>query len=167
MLPTLSSPSDAIEAVSTLLYHVGASFESIYGASIGATDVSVTPALMRHLGYDKGINYVKRDYFTAEDWNILLESNEEDTVTYLETVSLESGKDYVVRLLNDTQTVGEFSGIAVEGTSGITDTAADMPQILITSGYFLSCAISFFPARSCYRSAGNGGCGERDATKGG
>ena len=74
MLPSLSStsPSDAIDAVSTLLYHVGASFESIYGASTGATDVSVAPALMRHFGYDKGINYVKRDYFTSEDWNNLL-----------------------------------------------------------------------------------------------
>lgn len=74
MQPSLSSssPSDAIDAVSTLLYHVGASFESIYGASTGATDVSVAPALMRHFGYDKGINYVKRDYFTALDWHNLL-----------------------------------------------------------------------------------------------
>lgn len=74
MLPKVSktSPADAIDAVSTLLFHVGASFQSIYGASTGATDVSVAPALMRYFNYDKGINYVKRDYFTTEAWNEML-----------------------------------------------------------------------------------------------
>lgn len=74
MLPALSSssPSDAIDAVSTLLYHVGAAFESIYGASTGALDISVAPALVKYFGYDKGINYVKRDYFTSDEWNSML-----------------------------------------------------------------------------------------------
>lgn len=75
MLPSLSksSSSEAIDAVSTLLYHVGAAFESIYGASTGATDVSVAPALMKYFDYDKGINYLKRDFFTNEEWNEILQ----------------------------------------------------------------------------------------------
>lgn len=74
MLPSLTSksPSDAIDAVSTLLFHVGASFESVYGASTGATDVSVAPALLKYFDYDKGINYLKRDYYTADEWNAIL-----------------------------------------------------------------------------------------------
>ncbi len=74
MLPSLTSksPAESIEAVSTMLYHVGAAFQSIYGASTGATDVSVAPALMEYFGYDKGINYVKRDYYTEADWNAML-----------------------------------------------------------------------------------------------
>lgn len=74
MLPSLTSksPSDAIDAVSTLLFHVGASFESIYGMSTGATDISVAPALMKYFNYDKGINYLKRDFFTTEEWNDIL-----------------------------------------------------------------------------------------------
>lgn len=74
MLPSLTknSPSNSIDAVSTLLYHVGAAFESVYGASTGATDISVAPALMKYFGYDKGINYVKRDYFTSDEWNSML-----------------------------------------------------------------------------------------------
>lgn len=75
MLPSLtkSSPSTAIDAVSTLLFHVGASFESIYGASTGATDVSVAPALMKYFDYDKGINYLKRDFFTSGEWDEILQ----------------------------------------------------------------------------------------------
>ncbi len=75
MLPSLTStsPSDAIDAVSTLLFHVGASFESIYGASTGATDLSVAPALLKYFDYDKGINYLKRDFFTNDEWNEILQ----------------------------------------------------------------------------------------------
>ena len=71
MLPKLtsSSPSDAIEEVSTLLFHVGAAFESIYGASTGATDVSIAPALKKYFGYDKGVSYLLRDFFSEEEWN--------------------------------------------------------------------------------------------------
>lgn len=74
MLPKLTSksPSDAIDAVSTLLYHVGASFESAYGASTGATDISVAPALLKHFSYDQGIDYVPRDYYTQADWDSML-----------------------------------------------------------------------------------------------
>ncbi len=74
MLPklTAASPSDAIDAVSTLLYHVGASFESSYGASTGATDISVAPALLKHFSYDQGIDYVPRDYYTQADWDSML-----------------------------------------------------------------------------------------------
>lgn len=75
MLPSLTSksPSDAIDAVSTLLFHVGASFESIYGASTGATDLSVAPALLKYFDYDKGINYLKRDFFTNSEWDEILQ----------------------------------------------------------------------------------------------
>ena len=74
MLPSISSksPSEAIEAVSTLLYHVGAGFKSVYGASTGATDVSIAPALTKYFGYDKGVRYLLRDYYTASDWNDII-----------------------------------------------------------------------------------------------
>ena len=74
MLPSLTSksPSDAIDAVSTLLFHVGAAFESVYGVSTGATDISVAPALMTYFDYDKGINYLKRDFHSSEEWNEML-----------------------------------------------------------------------------------------------
>lgn len=74
MLPKLTSksPSDAIDAVSTLLYHLGASFESVYGASTGATDISVAPALLKHFGYDQGIDYLPRDYYTQKEWDAML-----------------------------------------------------------------------------------------------
>lgn len=74
MLPKLTSksPSDAIYAVSTLLFHVGAAFESAYGASTGATDVSVAPALLKYFNYDQGISYVNRDYYTSAEWDAML-----------------------------------------------------------------------------------------------
>lgn len=86
MLPSLTSKSasDAIEAVSTLLFHLGASFESVYGASTGATDISVAPALLKYFGYDKGIDYVLRDYYTQEQWDSMLlnELNNNRPVAY-------------------------------------------------------------------------------------
>ena len=74
MLPSLTAQSSAesIDAVSSLLFHVGAAFHSIYGVSTGATDVSVAPAMMDNFGYDKGINYVKRDYYDTDEWNSML-----------------------------------------------------------------------------------------------
>ncbi len=74
MLPSLDNNSDAeaIEQVSTLLYHAGVAFESIYGASTGATDVSVAPALKKYFGYDKGVAYRLRDFYTEQDWNDIL-----------------------------------------------------------------------------------------------
>lgn len=74
MLPSLdkSSNAEAIDEVSTLLFHVGAAFESIYGASTGATDVSVAPALKKYFGYDSGVAYRLRDFYTEEAWNDIL-----------------------------------------------------------------------------------------------
>ncbi len=74
MLPSLDkySDSEAIEQVSTLLFHVGAAFESIYGASTGATDVSVAPALKKYFGYDNGVSYRLRDFYTEEEWSDIL-----------------------------------------------------------------------------------------------
>ncbi len=81
MLPQLTakSPSDAIDAVSTLLFHAGAAFESVYGGSgTGATDVSVAPAMLKYFGYDNGINYVKRDYYSTADWHAMMMSEFEN-----------------------------------------------------------------------------------------
>ncbi len=74
MLPSLTKNSDieAIDAVSTLLYHVGAAFESIYGASTGATDVSVAPALKKYFGYDNNVSYLLRQFYTEEQWNEII-----------------------------------------------------------------------------------------------
>ena len=75
MLPSLTtkSPSDAIDAVSTLLFHAGAAFESVYGGyGTGATDVSVAPAMLKYFGYDNGINYVKRDYHSTAEWHAMM-----------------------------------------------------------------------------------------------
>ena len=74
MLPTLTatSPDDAVNEVSTLLYHVGAAFESVYGASTGATDVSVAPALKKYFSYDNGVSYLIRDFYSEQEWTDLL-----------------------------------------------------------------------------------------------
>lgn len=75
MLPqlTTNSPSDAVDAVSTLLFHAGAAFQSVYGGlGTGATDVSVAPAMLKYFGYDNGINYVKRDYYSTSDWHAMI-----------------------------------------------------------------------------------------------
>ncbi len=74
MLPVYdSSASQASkDAVAQLMFHVGASLKSDYGASTGATDISICPALMSYFGYDQGINYVQRDYHTTADWNDMI-----------------------------------------------------------------------------------------------
>lgn len=75
MLPSLTSqsPATAIDAVSTLLYHVGAGLESIYGAATGALDISVAPALTKYFDYDRGIRYLARDWVPGEEWDAIIQ----------------------------------------------------------------------------------------------
>lgn len=86
MLPSLSndSPAAAIDAVSTLLYHVGAGLESVYGAATGALDISVAPALTNYFGYDGGIRYLARDWVPGDRWDaiILDELNNRRPIAY-------------------------------------------------------------------------------------
>lgn len=51
---TSKSHSDAIDAVSTLMYHVGAAVQSVYGYSTGAYDFEVAPAMMKYFSTLKG-----------------------------------------------------------------------------------------------------------------
>lgn len=74
MLPSLDkeSPAEAVDAVSTLLYHLGAGLESVYGAATGALDISVAPALTKYFDYDRGIRYLARDYVPGNEWDAII-----------------------------------------------------------------------------------------------
>lgn len=76
MLPSLTSksPAAAISAVSKLMYYVGTSFQSIYGMGTGASDISIAPAMKENWGYDKGIRYLLRDFYTEQEWNDMLQN---------------------------------------------------------------------------------------------
>lgn len=105
MLPQLTSksPSDAIDAVSTLMYHVGAAVQSVYGYSTGAYDFEVAPAMMKYFSYDKGISYNVRDYFTAADWDAMLQNELVSTrpVAYGGVTRKGEGHFFVVDGIND------------------------------------------------------------------
>lgn len=70
MVPKLSSSSgdEAIDAVSTLLFHAGAAFHSVYGYASGAYDIDIPAAMIKHFNYDQGINYVRRDFYSTAEW---------------------------------------------------------------------------------------------------
>lgn len=70
MVPKLNSSSgdEAIDAVSTLLFHAGAAFHSVYGYASGAYDIDIPAAMINHFDYDKGINYVRRDFYSTAEW---------------------------------------------------------------------------------------------------
>lgn len=74
MLPSLSSdsPADAIDAVSTLIFHAGVSVNMDYDESSGAYSYPISRALVKNFGYDIGACYRMRDYYTATQWEVML-----------------------------------------------------------------------------------------------
>lgn len=69
-----SEATDAeIEAVATLMFHVGASIKTQFGpyASSSKT-VDIRSALIEHFGYDRGMQLTERDLYFPEDFEALL-----------------------------------------------------------------------------------------------
>lgn len=57
------------EAVAKLMYACGVGVEMDYGSDeSGAIDLYIASALKQYFNFDKSIQYLQRDFFTAEDW---------------------------------------------------------------------------------------------------
>lgn len=67
------------DAVSTLLFHCGASVRMSYGVEeSGAYTHYVLNALVNYFGYDHGMIYTMRDYYTFDDWHNMLRNEIEE-----------------------------------------------------------------------------------------
>jgi hypothetical protein len=72
---TTSSTGASANAVATLMYHCGVSVEMDYKSNeSGAYSSDVSPALKTYFGYDAGIAYCSRDYYTYAEWINLLKT---------------------------------------------------------------------------------------------
>lgn len=70
---TLLSPRVSKEAAGTLVYHCGVAIDMDYSpAGSGATSTSVARALVQYFGYDKGLHYEDRIYYTDSQWEDLI-----------------------------------------------------------------------------------------------
>lgn len=70
---TLSSPRAKRVAAGTLVYHCGVAIDMDYSpAGSGATSISVARALVQYFGYDKGLHYEDRIYYTDSQWEDLI-----------------------------------------------------------------------------------------------
>lgn len=70
---TLFASRTAREAVGTLVYHCGVAIDMDYSpAGSGATSTSVARALVQYFGYDKGLHYEDRIYYTDSQWEDLI-----------------------------------------------------------------------------------------------
>lgn len=74
MLPALNenSPAEAIDAVSTLIFHAGVSVNMDYDESSGAYSYPISQALVKNFGYDAGASYRMRNYYTSTQWEEML-----------------------------------------------------------------------------------------------
>lgn len=60
-------------AVATLMYAAGVSVNMQYGTDAsGAMSFAIPSALVDNFGYDKGIRYLMRDYYTQKDWDQII-----------------------------------------------------------------------------------------------
>lgn len=67
------SSRTAREAAGTLVYHCGVAIDMDYSpAGSGATSTSVARALVQYFGYDKGLHYEDRIYYTDSQWEDLI-----------------------------------------------------------------------------------------------
>ena len=58
------------KAVATLMHAIGVGLDMMYSPNMsGAYSFSVARAIIENLGYDRGAQYLMRDYFTDRDWN--------------------------------------------------------------------------------------------------
>lgn len=70
---TASATSLQKDAVATLMYACGVSVNTNYSANgSGANSFNVGNALIKHFGYDKGITYENRDWYTASEWEDII-----------------------------------------------------------------------------------------------
>lgn len=76
MTDTYSSQSteEQKNAVSTLVYHCGVSVEMDYAESSGAFSHDIAPAMINHFGYDDKMQLWTRDFYTQEEWIVLLKT---------------------------------------------------------------------------------------------
>ena len=74
MLPSYNGAytEEQADAVARLMYDVGCSLDMIYGYASSAFDYSILTALTTYFGYDKGMNYKYRYYYTSAQWAALL-----------------------------------------------------------------------------------------------
>ncbi|MDR1336092.1 MAG: C10 family peptidase, partial [Tannerella sp.] len=72
---TLSATGTSADAVATLMYHCGVSVEMDYNTNeSGAYSSDVVNALKNYFGYDAGITYHDRNYYTYTQWINLLKT---------------------------------------------------------------------------------------------
>ena len=64
------------DAVSTLMYACGVSVNMNYGTGgSGAVSKNLGSALIDNFGYDKGVSYLLRDYYTIPEWENIIYDN--------------------------------------------------------------------------------------------
>ena len=59
-------------AVATLMYHCGVALEMNYGLESGAQSVAIPRSLYDYFGYDSGMRYRLRDYYTSAEWEQMI-----------------------------------------------------------------------------------------------
>lgn len=60
-------------AVAQLMVAIGIGEQMNYSSQeSGASSVAISPLLYQHLGFDKGVALMKRDYFSADDWDAMM-----------------------------------------------------------------------------------------------
>lgn len=65
-----ASTATECEAVATLMYAAGVSVDMSYGtAASGAVSARIPGGLVRNFGYNPGVTYYQRDYFSEEEWD--------------------------------------------------------------------------------------------------
>lgn len=100
MLPTLTaeSPEESIDAVATLLFHLGVSVDMQYGSSSGALSTNIAPALAHYFNYDRSVHLLFRDYFSTNEWEKMLmgELRQGRPVIYEGTTYAYEGHSFVI-----------------------------------------------------------------------
>lgn len=76
---TSSATADEQKAVAELMLACGVSVEMSYSTDeSGAASVYVPSGMVNYFGYDKGVRYIPRDYYTMDDWNEMVYNNLRD-----------------------------------------------------------------------------------------
>ena len=74
MQPTYNANSsqESQDAVAELMYHCGVAMNMMYGLSSGAYSSEIPKALSEYFGYDGGMEYKMRDYYTSSEWEAII-----------------------------------------------------------------------------------------------
>ena len=74
-----NNPSEAEQAVATLMFHCGASVRMNYGTEWSeANDDAPPAAFINHFNYDLQTRYVNRQYYTADEWDQMMRTELSD-----------------------------------------------------------------------------------------